>query len=65
MRGPPEKRNPGWRAGESPIAPLQIRSPLSSTPPDRQAQFLARRYGLPLWTARQVAFLAYGGGSHE
>jgi hypothetical protein len=60
-----QKRNPGGQAGESPIAPLHIRSPRFSTPVERQAQILAHRFSLPLSTARHVAFLAYGGGSHE
>ena len=65
MKAFTQKRNPGVQAGGSPIASMQIRSQRTSTPPERQAQFLVRRYGLPLWTARHVAFLAYGGGFHE
>jgi hypothetical protein len=58
-------RNPGVQAGAPLFAPMQIRSPHLSTPAERQAQFLAHRFSLPLSTARHVAFLAYGGGSHE
>lgn len=59
------KKNPGWRAGESPIVSLSQRPLIHSTPPERQAQILAHRFSLPFLTARHVAFLAYGGGSHE
>jgi hypothetical protein len=63
MMTPTKKRNPGLPAGASQIGPIQIRSPLFNTPLERQAQFLAHRYSLPLSTARHVAFLAFGGGS--
>jgi hypothetical protein len=60
-----QKRNPGVQAGAPQFAPRHIRSPRFSTPVERQAQILAHRFSLPLSTARHVAFLAYGGGSHE
>jgi hypothetical protein len=60
-----KQRNPGGQAGASPIAPLCIKSQRLTTTQQRQAQLLARRFGLPLWTARNIAFLAFGGGNHE
>lgn len=57
-----KKQNPGDQAGALPIASLLVRSHSVSTPRQRQAQLLARRYGLPLWKARNIAFLAFGGG---
>lgn len=60
-----QKLSPGVQAGAPPIASLCVRPHRLLTPYQLQAQLLARRFGLPLGTATNVAFLAFGGGVDE
>lgn len=54
-------QNPGGQAGDSLVASTSMKLHGSYTPSERQAQFIARRFSLPLSTAQHVAFLVFGG----
>lgn len=58
-------KNPGGQAGVSILPYMQKALQFRYTPLERQAQFIARRFSLPLSSARCVASLAFGDGSHE
>ena len=58
-------QNPGGQAGASLVASMQRKIHVTLTPSERQTQFIARRFSLPLSTARHVALLVFGGASHE